>query len=104
VGIAMNRGGSVVREEDLYAARRRYSSFALRSLAYEDDPRRGKLETILRQFARRSSELSLSDVKSSIVAGGSAHDDVEFYINLLCDLGFLGIEENDSYTFPSSEW
>ncbi|MCL5961218.1 MAG: hypothetical protein M1358_18245, partial [Chloroflexi bacterium] len=48
---AMNQGRKQVAPEDFLEARQRYSQFVFGSILAEDDPRRGKLEAVLYEFA-----------------------------------------------------
>ena len=104
VAEAVNRGHGQVEESDLLTAAAKYAQFAFDSLIAEDDPRLGRLEAVLYEFAGSSRILTRSEVAETIAKAGVSAEDVERYLNLLCDLGFLGIETaRDKYEFPQSE-
>jgi hypothetical protein len=103
ISIAVNRGREIVTEADLFAARKAYSEFALRNAVAEDDPRRGNLGKILYEFAGVSPELPYTEVRSIIQAAGVVDLDIEFYVDLLCDLNFLGIVTRDGYALARDE-
>ena len=101
--MAINRGHDLVTENDLYAARKEYSEFALRTVLVEDDPRKGKLESVLYEFAGVSQFLRRSDVEGVIQRAGVGGEDIDFYTNLLCDLNFLGISSAGGYVLARDE-
>jgi hypothetical protein len=103
IAIAVNRGHKVVGEEDLFEARRRYSEFAFRAVLAEDDPRKQLLEKVLYEFAGAPTVITVVDVERRLDEAGVADDDHEFYIDLLCDLNFLGIYTRDGYRFAMDE-
>jgi hypothetical protein len=103
IAVAVNRGHSIVTEEDLYEARRRYSEFAFRAVLAEDDPRKQLLESVLFEFAGAPSIVTLQDVQERLTAAGVNPSDCEFYVDLLCDLNFLGIQTRDGYRYAMDE-
>jgi hypothetical protein len=103
IAAAVNREHSVVTEEDLFSARRRYSEFAFRSILAEDDPGRGKLESVLFEFAGAKQTMTRSETERTVAAAGLNDVDIDFYINLLCDLNFLGIESADGFVYARHE-
>ena len=88
---AINKGNKVVRDVDLYAARQQYSVFALRSILVEDDPRRKNLGAILVQFSQTNAEMRRSEILSLLEDADIPEDDIDFYMNFLVELGFLGV-------------
>ncbi len=88
---AINKGHESVRDVDLYAARHQYSEFAFRSILVEDDPRRSNLEAILVQFSQTNAEMRRSGIVSLLREADVPEDGVEFYMNFLVELGFLGV-------------
>jgi hypothetical protein len=103
IAVAVNRGHSIVTEEDLYEARWRYSEFAFRAVLAEDDPRKQLLENVLFEFAGAPSIVTLQDVQERLTAAGVPDSDREFYVDLLCDLDFLGIQTRDGYRYAMDE-
>lgn len=89
---AVNRGRQMVTAEDFLDARNKYSEFVFRSILAEDDPSKGKLEAVLYEFAGAPKVMKLSDVHSRIARAGVKESEREFYVDLLCDVGFLGIQ------------
>ncbi|MCH7811586.1 MAG: hypothetical protein IH958_03050 [Chloroflexi bacterium] len=100
---AVNRGHDAVTPDDFLDARKNYSEFAFRSLLAEDDPNRGKLEALLYEFAGAPKIITESEVKTRIARGGVEGPDIDFYMNLLCDVNFLGIRTADGYRFAAHE-
>jgi len=100
---AVNRGHRTVTADDLLAARRSYSEFAFSSIRAEDDPRKGKLEAVLYEFAGAPSELGYEDVCQRMAKAGVEPTDNEFYIDLLCDVNFLGVQGAQGFRYPRHE-
>ena len=103
VGIAFNRGHSKVLPDDLLESRQRYSEYVFRSILKEDSPVKGKLENVLYEFAGASREVRKLEIEVRMAAAGVQNGDVGFYIDLLCDVGFLSIETTDGFKFPRDE-
>ena len=103
VADAINRGHTIVMEEDLFSARRKYSDFAFRSVIAEDDPQKGQVRSVLFCFSRADTVLKRSEVEARIHRVVLSKEDVSFYLNLLCDLSFLGIETNRGFRFARDE-
>ena len=103
VSRAIDRGSGSVSQDDLLAARRQYSQYAFDSILKEDDPQRGKLEEVLYEFAGADADLKLEEIESLFASAGVEGSDVEFYLNLLCDISFLGIETNTGFQYSSHE-
>jgi hypothetical protein len=100
---AVNRGHAAISPEDLLDAREKYSRFVFSSILAEDDPEKGFLEAVLYEFAGAKRILSASDVRKNISNAGVQQGDVDFYLNLLCDVNFLGIHSTSGFTFASDE-
>jgi hypothetical protein len=100
---AVNRGHQAVTPDDLLNARIRYSEFVFRSILAEDDPRKGKLESVLLEFAGAPKTVRLSDVRSRIQRAGVSESDIDFYIDLLCDVSFLGIQTTQGFSYALHE-
>ena len=100
---AISRGHKVVTQEDFIDARAQYSEYALRSVLAEDDPTRGKLESILYEFAGCPKTVTRSEIESRFREAEVSSSDCEFYIDLLCDVNFLAIQHNEGYVYASDE-
>ena len=103
ISIAVNRAHTRVLVDDLIDAREQYSYYAFDSILKEDDPVKGKLERVLYQFARASREIDIANITSSFGAAGVTGDDVEFYLDLLCDINFFGVETATGYSYTRDE-
>ncbi len=101
--VAINRGRQAVAPEDIYSAREQYSLYAFNSILNEDDPSKGLLEEVLYQFVKATRELSKVDVKYRFALAGVTSRDEEFYLDLLCDVGFLGIESASGFQYARHE-
>ena len=69
----------------------------------EDDPRKGKLENVLYEFAGADSKLDKKDIEQRMASVDVAGSDAEFYLDLLCDIGFLGIETTTGFRLALHE-
>ena len=104
IATAVNRGDSSVKSDDFLIARNRYSEWVFRSVLAEDDPSRGKLEEVLYEFAGAPRIVSLGDIKARMVSAGVLPSDHDFYIDLLCDISFLGIPTaGGTYSYSRDE-
>jgi len=103
IAAAVNRGHKAVTPDDFLDARRSYSEFAFRSLLAEDDPNRGKLEAVLYEFAGAPKIMPQNEVQARIARAGVEEPHIDFYLDLLCDVNFLGIQTEHGYRFPAHE-
>ena len=103
IGDAINRQHESVYPEDLLSAREQYSEFAFKSVLAEDDPQRRKLEAVLYEFAGAERVVTLLDVTRRMSDAGVEGEDVEWYIDLLCDIGFLGISTSNGFRYSREE-
>ena len=103
VSTAIDRGHLKIMPQDLFTAREHYSQYAFDSMLKEDDPRRGLLERILYEFAGANTQLARDDIEIRFLLAGVNEDDFNLYLNLLCDLNFLGIESSTGYRYASHE-
>ena len=103
IATAVNRSHEAVTEEDMLEARTKYSRYVFGSVLAEDDPQRKRMEDVLFEFAGAPRVLSETDVRSRIERTQVPEEDVEFYLNLLCDVNFLGIQTATGYTFADDE-
>jgi len=81
----------------LFQAREQYSQWAFESIIKEDDPKKGKLQDVLYEFAGAEKHVSKSEIQRRMALVEVKGQDVEFYIDLLCDIGFLAIETNNGF-------
>ena len=100
---AINRQHQRVFPDDLLDARDQYSEFAFRSVLAEDDPQRRKLESVLYEFAGADRTVTMPDLQQRMSVAGVENSDVDWYINLLCDIGFLGIPTNNGFRYSREE-
>jgi hypothetical protein len=104
VSKATNRGHSTVLEHDLRDARSEYSHYAFEAVQAEDDPTRGRLQAILYEFAvAGETVVPFATIQERLNLAGVAQQDADAYINLLCDIGFLGVSSSDGYKYPADE-
>jgi len=103
VNVAINRGHQSVTENDMLRAREKYSEYIFKSILSEDDPRKNKLEAVLYEFAGCDSILSSKEIEGRMTKAQVGASDIEFYVDLLCDVGFLGIQSGNEFRFPSHE-
>ena len=103
VSNAINRGHEKVYPDDLLVAREQYSQYAFNSILKEDDPSKGKLEEVLYEFAGAVREVSREGIESRFALAGVEGEDVDFYLDLLCDINFLGIETSIGFRYARDE-
>ena len=103
VNRAINRGREKVLEDDFLKAREQYSQYAFDSILKEDDPGKGKLEQVLYEFAGAAAELNREEIACRFASAEVESEDVEFYLNLLCDISFLGIETTTGFRYSGHE-
>ncbi len=103
VNSAINRGHDRVLPEDIMTAREQYSQRAFESVLNEDDPSKGKLEEVLYEFAGRNSKFKREEIESRFALAGVKEKDMDSYIDLLCDINFLGIETANGFRMADHE-
>ena len=103
VSSAINRGHQRVQAEDLLSAREQYSGYAFDSILKEDDPTKGKLESVLYQFAGPNKIVDRKEIETIFASAGVDEYDANFYLDLLCDISFLGIESRDAFRYSINE-
>lgn len=103
VSSAINRGHERILEADLLAAREQYSQYAFNSILKEDNPSKGKLEDVLYEFASAGKVVSRIDIEARFASAGVELGDVDFYLDLLCDINFLGIEVVTGFRYSRDE-
>ena len=100
---AVNRGHEKISPDDLLLASNQYSQYAFDSILKEDDPSKGKLERVLYEFAGSDTVLSKESIESIFDLSGVDAADVEFYLDLLCDISFLGVETSTNFRYSGDE-
>lgn len=101
---AVNRGHTMVEAEDIAAAADAYSQYAFDALLVEDDPRTGRLEEILYEFAGSKAIVTREDVELFMSNAGVELYLMGRYIELLLDTNFLGIPKGEGkYEYPIDE-
>ena len=100
---AKSSGEESVSIDALTKASERYSEWVFDAVQVEDDPRKGKLGAVMLEFAGFPAHVAAADVETRITAAGVAEGDVDYYVNLLCDIGFLGIAHNRSFQYANDE-
>ena len=103
VSSAINRGYEIVEPQDLLSAREQYSLWAFDSILKEDDPTKGKLEAVLYQFAGPDKVVDRKRIEAIFASASVDEADVNFYLDLLCDISFLGIEARDTFRYSINE-
>ena len=103
VSNAINRGHDRISEADLLAAGEQYSQYAFNSILKEDNPSKGKLEDVLYEFAVAGKVVSRIDIEGRFASAGVERRDVDFYLDLLCDINFLGIETVSGFRYSRDE-
>ena len=103
VRVSVNRGHETVLDDDFSTARSQYSNNAFESVVNEDDPSKGMLEEVLYEFTGPSSTCSRTEIERRFSSAGVKAKDVEPYMDLLCDISFLGVETVDGFQFANHE-
>ena len=103
VSSAINRGHNKVLADDLLSAREQYSQYAFDSILKEDDPTKGKLESILYQFAGPDKVIDRRQIEDIFLSSEVSECDFDFYLDPLCDISFLGIETRQAYQYSINE-
>ena len=100
---AINRGHASVTAQDFLDARDKYSEYVFRSILAEDDPRKGSLEAVLYEFAGCNRIVTRTEIENRFREANVAPEDYDFYIDLLCDVNFLGIRSGNGYRHARDE-
>ena len=100
---AINLGQVEVSEHNFLNARDKYSEFVFRSILAEDDPDKGRLEALMYEFAGCPKTVNRRQLEGIFKKANVAPDDVEFYIDLLCDVNFLSIPTALGYEYAKEE-
>lgn len=98
---AVNKGHSIVEEEDFKSAEYSYSEYALQSLLPENGGRIKDFETILYEFAGVKSILTQEELEECLVGFDDAN--VDDIIKILCEMTFLGQEIKEGHFEHYSE-
>ena len=104
VTTAINRRHPRIEEEDILAAEKEYSQYALESVNVENPLPHVNLEDVLFEFVGMSAILTRSEVLDTLQeAGISDEEKIEQMIEVLHDLTFLGMEvEEDTFVFSDA--
>ena len=100
---AINLGQLEVSEYNFLNAREKYSEFVFRSILAEDDPEKGRLEALMYEFAGCGKRIRRRELEGIFGKAGVGSGDVEFYIDLLCDVNFLSIPTLRGYEYAKEE-
>ena len=100
---AKSIGQGIVSTTDLIKASEKYSEWLFDAVQVEDDPRKGKLAAVMLEFVSSTPNVSSVDVEDCITRAGVEEQDLEYYVNLLCDIGFLGIARNGTFQYATDE-
>lgn len=103
VSHAINRRHEFVEPNDLLSAREQYSQYAFNSILKEDDPSKGKLEEVLYEFAGVDRVVDKSEIELRFQEAGVERQNMEFYLDLLCDISFLGVETSNGFKYVIDE-
>ncbi|MEM5643933.1 hypothetical protein AAHB52_29045 [Bacillus toyonensis] len=87
---AVNRGHTLVEDEDFKSAERSYSEYALQSLFPENGNRVEDLESILYEFAGENSIINQEELEECLQR--NSVQNIPEIIGILCDMTFLGQE------------
>jgi len=102
VNTAINRKHIRVEEADIRDAERRYSQFVLNSLTVESWFEVSDFEKLMYPFLGGKQLMTQSELENAFAAADIATGAHSMYIDLLCSLGFLGLEvKNDEFRFSS---
>jgi hypothetical protein len=89
---AVNRGHTLISENDLLSGLAQYSSFAFASLMTEGSPQFRALPEFMFQLFGGPSILADDDIREALEEGGLGITNAEFVVDLLRDLTFLSYE------------
>ena len=103
VNNAIDGAHETIQPEHLLAARDQYSQYAFDSILKEDDPTKGNLENVLYEFLGAGSVVGKADIEERMRKARVGDSDMEFYLDLLCDINFLGIETTDGFRYARDE-
>ena len=103
LGCAVDRGHTSVEEGDFLTARNQYAEYVLRSVLKEDNPEKGFLESVLIHFARAPRQVTRSECETRLAEAGVPTEETGFYLDLLCDIGFLAVQTASGFKFTGHE-
>lgn len=92
---AVNGGHSRITESDFIAARKKYSYYALDSIAVESELPNFDLRDICLEFLGASEIIDYKEILSRLKSGGISREEVPTIVRELCLLSFLGVETDD---------
>lgn len=95
VAIAVNRGHSMVQEEDVLQAEKQYAQYALDSILVENGITVETLERILYEFVGSKAVITQEEVNACILNAGVSPSLLNEISEHLCALAFLGVDIGD---------
>jgi hypothetical protein len=101
---AINRGHGIVEEADILEGEKKYSQYVFDSLLVENGISVTDLEAVLYEFAGSNEIISHSQVADILIKSGVAKEKIDYVVQLLLNLTFLGLEINkDKFVFIYNE-
>ncbi len=101
---AINGRHMVIEEEDILAAERQYSQYATEALIAENTVRWETFDDLIYGFTGESWLLTQNQVRRIARRADTPEDKIASTIELLCDIGFLGLETKPNvFTFIYDE-
>jgi len=102
--VAINRRHTRVEGEDIIEAQKKYSQYVLESLLVENSIQIDVLESFLYEFVGASEIVDSKFILRAMKNCKIAENKLDFVIELLCDLTFLGREvETGRFEFSHNE-
>ncbi len=96
VSNAVNRRHATVQQDDILDAEPSYSLYAGKSILVENGVSLPELEKILFEFAGSNAVLSEHEVRALVLKGLGDKERLDYAVNHLIGLGFLGVEIRES--------
>lgn len=101
---AVNRRHTKVEKEDILEAQKKYSQYALDSIVVENSIQVEALEALLYEFVGHEEIIDCNDVLEAMEVCNIPNDKLDYVVELLCDLTFLGREvERGRFEFLHNE-
>lgn len=101
---AVNRGHTIITENDILEAEKNYSRFAIESLLVENGISVQKLEDLLYEFVASPEIITTNEIMQALNNCDIPEEKLDEIITHLCDLTFLGIEiEQDRFAYIYNE-
>ena len=104
IELAINRHHTIVKEEDILNAQKKYSQYLLESLLVENSIQIDVLESFFYEFVGATEIVNSDFVINAMKNCKIEEDKLDFVLDLLCDLTFFGREvEEGRFIFSYSE-